>query len=175
MKLFNYLIIGIASLILSQPVLSKGYVDKDYKNYQTERNKVLAKLKDCNSKRFKTVGDINTCRQKVIEEANNKYPARGTDAYSQQYYSKLTTEQANNKIIELKKIYDVARVSSISKQPGELLKKEVMTEAAWIQNNILGRKRTTDVNVFVVPCENKTGKYIKKLCIAGTNEVVDVD
>lgn len=174
MKLLKILTLTV-TVIIAQPVLAANYIDSDYKAYQAKRNQVLSKLKNCNSKQYKTVADVNSCRTKIIDEANQKYPARGTDAYSEKHYAKLTKEQANNKIIELKKIYDTAKVSTISRKPGELLKKDVTIEAAWIQENILGRKRTTDVNVFAIPCKGQEGKRIQQLCVAGSDKVIDVD
>lgn len=162
---------GLVFLFVTGQALSAVYVDKDYTTYLNKRDKILSKVnKQCTSKNR---GNYENCRNSIYDEADAKYPKRGLVSYCEKNYSKFTVEQANQKIVELKAIYDKARLATMGLKKGEITKQAAMMEAEWLQSNILNRPTLRGSNAFVVPCQSQ-GKNLKTLCEAGTQNKVGV-
>ncbi|EPB6985666.1 hypothetical protein ACXHIE_006003 [Pseudomonas aeruginosa] len=167
----------IALLTLMLPlsfsvVAADRYFDKGQEKYDLQRLEYFKlAAKKCASK--KNVGERESCRQVYIDEANKKFPPRGTVEYSRKNYSGLTESQAKEQLIKLKKIYDVAR-PALRGRPGEITTKQVASEASWIQENIFGRRTFSGPLSFYFPCEKQlAGSPIRKYCEIGGDKVLE--
>lgn len=146
------------------------YIDPAQKIIDEKRAALFVQArKKCAS--IKIVGERRVCERASTEEANAKYPARGTVHYSKKMYSNLTKEQAVSKLLELKSIDDKASGGSKA-YPGEITKNQVEAEASWIQSNILGRSDQAGPTPFYVPCEEQPGGVYEHLCEVGSSKVV---
>ncbi|HBO1396334.1 TPA: hypothetical protein ACRNCK_005061 [Pseudomonas aeruginosa] len=169
--------IKIVFLVLALP-LSVGvaaadrYFDKSQEKYDLNRLEYFKlAAKKCGSK--KNVGEREACRQVYIDEANAKFPPRGSVPYSKKNYSGLTEAQAKEQLVKLKKIYDVAR-PALRGRPGEITSQQVASEASWIQEHIFGRRTFSGPLSFYFPCEKQlAGSPIRKYCEIGGDKVLE--
>ncbi|MGP8747383.1 hypothetical protein [Pseudomonas aeruginosa] len=169
MKIISFVIVMSLSFGVAA---ADRYFEKSQEEYDLKRleySKLAAK--QCASR--KSVGERESCRQVYIDEANKKYPARGTEAYSKKHYSGISETQAKEQLIKLKRIYDVARPGMRSR-PGEITTQQVASEARWIQKNVFGRSTSSDFEAFYFPCEKQLpGSPIKRFCEIGSDKVIE--
>ena len=122
-------------------------------------------ITNCPNKAFKTIGDRDKCRQKYFDEADSKYPRRGTKAYSEKNYAGMSEAQAEQKLIELKKIWDGATM--FSKVPGEISRDNLEAEGWWIQKNIF-HARLHMSDPWFIQCKKQPYKATVDLCPLGS-------
>ena len=164
--IMNTKILLLATAFFALSAQAAHYVDPAQVRYDESRDKIYQKAFDnCSPKSFKTVRDLEKCRRQYFDEANEKFPVRGTDEYSEKFYSKLTKEQAEQKLIELEKIYNQAGMSS--RKPGEISRTEVETEGWWIQKHIFNAS-FTQTSPFFIECKKQPYKSTVDHCPLGS-------
>lgn len=140
------------SLMLSvagQAAAAGVYIDESQKQADKARAELISKgIKVCGQKKFKTVGEADACKDKYFEEAKAKYPRRGTEAYALKNYAGLSRAAAEQKLIELKSIYDKTTVLK-AKHPGQVSRRDAEVEGWWIQTNVLGASATQTTPWFI--------------------------
>ncbi|WP_313480001.1 hypothetical protein [Stutzerimonas kunmingensis] len=139
------LMLGVAG----QATAAGVYIDEAQKKSDKARTELIREgIRACGKQKFKTVGDREACQDKYFEEATAKYPARGSDAYAQKHYAGLSKPAAEQKLIELKAIYDQT-TALLEKHPGQVTRRAVEAEGWWIQKNVLGASRTQTTPWFI--------------------------
>lgn len=131
-------------LVVSILVMSSASADALQKKYDDARIALLKKGNaDCNSsaarKIYKTIGAREKCFDKYRIEMNERFPLRGSDAYSEKNYAKLTRRDAETKLVELEAISKTAKYSTNSKS-GEVSRFSLEREGQWIQKHVLKSK-----------------------------------
>lgn len=169
MKIFSLIFVMLLSTSASAV---ERYIDKAQESYDMKRAEYFKTARSSCS-HLKTVGERRTCERKITDKADEKYPPRGSSAYSKKNYSGMSKEQAVAKLIELKGIYEKAHGGSKA-YPGELTKNAVEAEASWIQENIFGRRTLSSSLSFYLPCEKQlAGSPIRKYCEIGGDKVLE--
>ena len=141
-------------------------VNSDQLKYDQARDALIEKAIDsCPAKKFKTIGERDKCRQKYLDEADQKYPIRGSDAYSEKNYAGMSEAQAEQKLKELKALWDNAKM--FSKKPGEISKADLESEGWWIQKNIF-HARLHMSEPWFIQCKKQPYKATVDLCPLGS-------
>lgn len=156
----------IAGLLLASVNASADtYIDANQAAQDNAKRELIRKAIDiCAKQKLHTVGEKEACRKKYIDEAKEKYPTRGTDEYSEKYYSNLTRAQAEQKLIELEKIWNKAGFTAT--QPGEIGRVEAENEGWWIQTHIL-KASPTQGDPWFIECKIQKWKATVDLCPLG--------
>ncbi|MBW5414822.1 MULTISPECIES: hypothetical protein [Pseudomonas] len=158
----------IPGLLLASMNASAGlYIDPQQLKDDQNRDKLLTMaIKKCPNSSFKTIGERDECRAKYRNLADQQFPLRGSKAYSEKKYSGLSKPQAEQQLIELKKIYDQADMFAVKKKPGELTQSDMEAEGWWIQQNILKATRTQG-DPWFIECKVQKWKATVDLCPLG--------
>ena len=110
-------------------------VDKYRQERHEKRDSYVTR---CRGKKFKTFYEQEQCIDKAVNEYQEKYPDRGTHAYGEKFYSKLSVEEGREKRDDLLNILD--RVSFHPK-PGnegiELTVEHVRDEMHYIERYVM--------------------------------------
>lgn len=101
-----------------------------------------------------------SCEGKVLDAANDKFPLRGSKAYSEANYKKLSKPMAALKLRELGVAYNKASAFSNNKD-GEVKKSDLEAEGWWIVKNVLKIDRYR--YQLVKPWVNEKGIPLKGL------------
>lgn len=101
-----------------------------------------------------------SCEGKVLDTANAKFPLRGSKAYSELNYKKLSKAEAAAKLRELGVAYNKASAFSDNKD-GEVKKSDLESEGWWIVKNVLRIDRYR--YQLVMPWVNEKGIPLKGL------------
>lgn len=93
------------------------------------------KLPPCRTAKFKTFGERQACKEKVYEEAREKYPHRATREYVNQNYVGLDAKEIRRKIKELEALlYEVrGGVLSRDRKDGELTRRDIDGELSSLR------------------------------------------
>lgn len=154
-------------LVGGQATAAGVYIDSVQKQADMARRELVREgIRACGQQKFKTVGDREACQDKYFNEAKAKYPARGSDAYSQKHYSGLSKAAAEQKLIELKAIYDQT-TALLEKHPGQVTRRAVESEGWWIQMNVLGASPTQTTPWFI-ECSKQKWKATVDHCALGS-------
>lgn len=163
----NKILLLILPLVFSGYASAGHYIDSQQLKLDQDRDKLISMaIEKCPNSKFKTIGERDECRSKYRKLADEKFPLRGSEAYSKLKYSGLSTAQAEQKLIELKKIYDQANMFALKKKPGEISKSDVEAEGWWIQKNILKAARTQG-DPWFIQCKKQSYQATVDLCPLG--------
>lgn len=160
-------VISLMLHVAGQASAADIYIDEAQKVLDKARTELIREgIKACGAKQFSTVGERDACKREYFDEAKSKYPRRGTEAYSKKHYAGLSREAAEQKLIELKSIYD--RTTALkAKHPGQITRRDVEIEGWWIQTNVLNASATQTTPWFI-ECSKQAWKATVDHCELGS-------
>lgn len=127
-KLFIAFVISSISFCAS----AAPYIDATTKKADHERKAFIKSqtVKVCGKK------SSYACESKVLDEANKKYPLRGSNDYSVANYKSLSKAAAADKLRELGQAYNEAKPFA-TKDEGQVTQQQLEREGWWIVKNVL--------------------------------------
>lgn len=125
-------------------------------------------IKVCQKKGFATVGERDKCVSEFTAKANERYPARGSEAYAKKHYAGISKAQAEAALIELRKEWEAAPRGGYfsARRTGPASKKAIAEEGWWIQTSILGVRQSQD-DPWFMECKGYQTANIVRRCPLG--------
>lgn len=162
--------IAAFSLLISSLCFAGTYIDSQQLKSDNAKS-AASSLADekCVWKTFKTRGAYDDCRKSYLNKASELNPARGTDAYGEKYYARMSRAQAIQQLTQLQKIYNTSS-NLIAQKSGEISQHDAEVEGWWIQIHVL-KATATDGLPWFVECKKQLWKATVDHCPLGSGGV----
>ncbi|HDZ58139.1 MAG TPA: hypothetical protein ENI17_02665 [Pseudomonas xinjiangensis] len=151
-------------LILTLAMSSAAFGSSETGNL-ARSERVSAAIEECRGKKYKTLGELEDCRDKAINKINAENPMRGA-AYAKKYYSSMSRAQAETKLIELKSEWETADragyFSAKARNEGRVSRHAISEEGWWIQTHIFGTGKSMGDPWFIECKGFKTSNVIRR-------------